>query len=151
MERFHVGNRVARRGRLRSPSAVVSGVGQLDVFVRGIDKALWRNDYRNGSWAGWGSLGGIMYANPSAVSWGPNRLDIFVRGSDSALYHAWSSDASTFYGFENVGATFLGTPSVVSWGANRLDMFVRGTDSAEWHDWWSNGWGSWQGLGGSLK
>lgn len=76
-------------GGLASGPGVCSWAnGRLDVFVKGLDNALWHKWF-SGGWSGWESLGGVITSDPDAVSWGNGRIDAFARGTDNALWHRW--------------------------------------------------------------
>ena len=64
----------------------------MEVFVRGMDKALWHiwQVAPNNGWSGWASEGGVI----ELLTVGNNqdgRLEVFVRGSDEALWHNWQT------------------------------------------------------------
>jgi hypothetical protein len=141
---------------MRKPSIVAWGPNRLDIFVVGIDGALYHKWWDGSAWGpsvtGWESLGGVCASSPAAVSWAPDRLDVFVIGTDGALWHRWW-DGSTWGGWESLGGVCIGTPAAVAWAANRLDLFVIGTDGALYHKWWDGAaWGpsvtDWEPLGG---
>ncbi|HYW25580.1 MAG TPA: glycosyl hydrolase family 18 protein [Terriglobales bacterium] len=134
-----------------APAVASWGTNRLDVFVVGLDSALWHDAWDGTSWSGWQSLGGLVTSAPAAVSWGPNRIDVFVRGgTDSSLWHlAWNGSG---WAWEGLGGYLTSAPAVSSWAANRLDVFVRASDNALWHKAWDgSAWGGWQGLGGLLS
>jgi peptidoglycan hydrolase-like protein with peptidoglycan-binding domain len=70
-----------------NPAATAWSVGRLDVFVRGVNHALWSKTFVSGAWQAWKSLGGSLTFGPAAASWGEGHLDVFARGTDSALWH----------------------------------------------------------------
>jgi len=90
---------VSLGGRIAPGTAPAAAIGYinyevLDVFVKGMDGALWlRQDTISGSgWSGWQSLGGYLTSSPGATWEGPNYypyLDVFVRGGDNALWWKW--------------------------------------------------------------
>jgi ABC-type taurine transport system substrate-binding protein len=79
--------------------AVSWSANRLDVFVIGMDSALYHKWFTGSAWGpsltGYERMGGICTSPPRAVAWGANRLDVFVTGADSALYHKWW-DGSTW-------------------------------------------------------
>jgi hypothetical protein len=132
------------------PTAASWGANRLDVFVRGLDGAMWHKWWNGSSWSDWENLGGALTTDPDCVSWSLNRIDCFVRGVDNALWHKWW-DGSSWSGWENLGGVLTSGPTAASWGANRLDVFVRGLDNAMWHKWWNgSSWSDWENLGGAL-
>jgi hypothetical protein len=78
-----------------------SGSGRLDVFVEGMDSALYHRG-NDGAWSGWESLGGILTSSPGVASPHAHREDVFVRGTDGALW--WkTSIGPTWYDWGPVG------------------------------------------------
>lgn len=75
------------------PAISSKGPGQLEIFIRGADNALWTKSFSNGSWSGWQSLGGQITSGPGAVSWGSGRTDVVARGTDNGVWH-WYWDGS---------------------------------------------------------
>ena len=131
---------------LTSAPAAVWRQGQIDVFARGPDNALWHTWRENGTWVGrWESLGGVLTSAPTVASWAPGRLDVFVRGSDNRLHQRSCDiklsgnsvcDGNDWSGWQAppVGGGDLGSaPAAVSWGKGRIDVFTRGTDSQVYH------------------
>jgi GH25 family lysozyme M1 (1,4-beta-N-acetylmuramidase) len=144
-------------GSPAAPKTVSWGANRLDVFVRGVDNALWhRAGDGNGWWqSGWEPLGGQIVGNPAVVSWGTGRLDVFVRGADNGLWHrAWTGTEWWPGGWEPLGGVLTSDPAVASWSPGRLDIFARGAGNGLWHkawtgaQWWPDGWES---LGGQLS
>ena len=128
------------------------GEGRLDLFVRGIDGALYHRYGGGSSWSAWERLDGELTSAPAAVSWGPGRIDVFALGNDSALWHIWG-DGSTWSDWESLGGNWTSAPAVSSAGENSMNVFVRGEDNALWHIWWDGSqskWGSWESFGGEL-
>jgi subtilisin family serine protease len=126
--------------------------GRLDVFGRGADGALWRNQSDNGgaTWNGWQSLGGFLLSGPGVVSWGQGRIDVFVRGGDNALWHIAFN--GSFTPWQSLGGIITADPDVSSWGTNRLDVFARGSDNGMWHLAWDGSrWSPWESHGGGLS
>lgn len=79
-------------GMLASGPGAVAHDGQIDVFARGVDDALWTRTY-NGSWGSWqrvdraGMPGGVTIASaPAAVSPAAGQVLVTVRGSDDRLW-----------------------------------------------------------------
>jgi ABC-type taurine transport system substrate-binding protein len=144
-----LGTGVSGAPRQSSSPVVAWGGNRLDVFVLGMDWALYHKWWNGSSWGpsltGYETMGGVCTSTPQVVAWDANRLDVFVTGTDSALYHKWwngSSWGPSLTGYEAMGGLCLGDPRVVSWGPNRLDVFVIGTDRALYHKWWNgSSWG----------
>ena len=72
---------------------VAWGENRLDVFVVGMNSALYHKWWNGSAWGpsvtGYEHMGGRIQDQPKVVAWGPNRLDAFVVGMNSALYHKW--------------------------------------------------------------
>lgn len=69
------------------PAAVASPSGRLDVFVRGIDDALYhRWSSGSGLWSAWERLGGRFSSSPTAVTAPVTGHDVVVRGDTGRLY-----------------------------------------------------------------
>jgi Pregnancy-associated plasma protein-A len=85
-------------GLAGSPTAISSGDGRIDLFVLGVDQALYHKRWDGSAWQpsaeGWTSLGGSCAGSPTVVASGPDRLDVFVVGTDGALYHKWSEGSA---------------------------------------------------------
>jgi len=146
---------------------VIRVPGELEVFVRGSDDALWHNSQQavgGPAWSGWTSLGGILASNPVVAQNSDGRLEVFVRGKDSALWHI----SETALSFRDGG---LLTPSAATWNAwgslggiltsdvavaanadGRLEVFARGIGNALWHNSQlaagGPAWSGWSSLGG---
>ncbi len=130
------------------PSLVALGPGQLDLFVRSRDQALWHRRY-DGSWHAWEAPGGSLPFDPVAISWDGQRIDQFMRGADNTLQHRFYD--GSWHDWESLGGALASDPAVASWQAGRLDVFVRGAaDNALWHIWYDGSWHNWESLGGSL-
>jgi hypothetical protein len=52
---------------LDSPAVVSRPDGQIDLFVRGKDNALWHRTGRPDKWSDWKSLGGVLTSGPGAA------------------------------------------------------------------------------------
>ncbi len=129
------------------PTVASSGPGQLDLFVRGIDNALWHRRY-DGTWHDWESLGGILTYDPAVASWGNGRLDVFVRGTNNTLQHKWYD--GIWHDWESLGGVLTSDPAVTSSGPGRLDVFVRDAFNSLQRMSFDGKWHNWERLGGSL-
>ena len=147
-----------------TPYAVSWSANRLDVFIRGMDGAIWANGSPDGgaSWYGWYSLaGGPSERTPTAVAWGPNRLDVFENvetgGYSGNIYHKWWNGST--WGPAQTGAgewlgpvSFGNPPKVVSWGVDHIDLFGRSSSGVVYHKAWNIGWtpaagSAWENLG----
>lgn len=121
--------------------------GQLDMFLRGADNALWRASY-DGGWQAWESLGGSLSYDPVATSWGSGRFDLCVRGADNSPQYTWFD--GSWHLWESLGGVLTSDPALTSWGVGRLDLFARSLDSGLWHKWYDGAWHDWESLGGVI-
>lgn len=66
--------------------AVAWGGNRLDLFVKGLDNALYHAWWGGGNkWSDFERLGGRMMNNPTVATWGQNRLDVFATGEDNSI------------------------------------------------------------------
>ena len=115
-----------------SPAATSPTTGDIDVFGRGGDGAVWWKTYYTG-WKSWTSLGGQLTSGtgPAACSWGPGRLDVFVQGTDGALWQKAYNNG--WAGWGSLGGELTSSPAAATAsGSSRIDAFVRGNDGAVW-------------------
>lgn len=75
-----------------APSVVAVQPGQLDVFVRGNDNALWHIWFYGGTWGAWESLGGQLCGEPGVAPKMTgvfnNKFSVFAAGSGNVMTHA---------------------------------------------------------------
>jgi murein DD-endopeptidase MepM/ murein hydrolase activator NlpD len=138
-------------GRLTSaPAAASWAPGRQDVFVRGVDDALWHRWWDASGWSGWESLRGVLTSDPAVAARAAGRLDVVVRGTDGALWQrSWDGSRWSAWLRHDGLMTASSGPAVAAWGADRLDVFARGTDDGLWHrSWDGRGWSGWESLGG---
>ena len=134
-----------------SPASVSwDNSGRVDIFVRGMDFAMWHMAWDGTQWTPWEWLGGVFTSGPSAVSRGPNRLDVFGRGTDGAVWvNSWTGTQWT--GWNSLGGVITSDPVAVVYGTERIAVFARGPDNALWvtannGTGWPSGWGSLGGI-----
>jgi len=127
-----------------------SGANNKDVFIRGLDGALYTKHWDGTGWSPWASLGGGLTTAPSAVSWGAGRIDVFAEGRDGALWHiAFANGGWT--GWQSLGGLIIFGPAASSWAVGGLDVAAVGRDHAMWHIRWNgSSWSPWQSLGGGF-
>jgi len=74
------------------PASAVNSFGNLDLFVRGTDKAVWHKQQivvsEDGSeeWTQWESLNGITSTAPSVAREEEGLVHVFVRGVDRSIW-----------------------------------------------------------------
>jgi hypothetical protein len=143
----------------RAPAACSWGTGRLDVFVQGMDGALWQKSTTDGgkAWSSWHSLGGGLTSGPAATATVGNQIGVFVRGGDGAVWYThYPSTSSGWDKWTSVGGqVYAGTsPAAYNWGSARIGWFVMGTDQRLYHNWkqWTAGGATngWENLGGYL-
>ena len=131
---------------LEEPSAASSTTGietaaaQLDVFVEGVDQALWHAQKTGANPWAWEPLGGRLSARPSAAESGTTqpRPTALVAGAD---HHLWQWSGT----WQDLGGRLAFRPAVATL-KGAVHALVQGTDNALWHEWNGN----WESLGGRL-
>lgn len=137
-----------------SPAVASWGVNRLDVFVRGMENALWHKAWTGDAWSGWENLGGGLSSSPAATSWGENRIDIFVldpnrQVSEFVWDNAWFGWYPQGGGDVESGGLLEDAPAVSSGSPNRLDLFVRNSGHGIRYKYWDgSAWSEWTALGG---
>ena len=138
-----------------SPAAIAPASRRLELYVRGVNNAVYHRRYDGTSWSAWTSLGGLTYASPAASARrGTSIVDVFVRGTDNTIRHrsrngsTWSSTWASI-GAPPGGAT--SAPATVSNATGRTELFVRGGDGAVWRRTRTTSWGPWTSLGGATS
>ena len=116
-------------GLTTAPPAETWRSNVLDVFVRGMDGALWHQPFTGTAPSAWESLGGLIVGAPATASSSSTRVDVFAEGTDGALWHRMLV-GSTWTPWESLGGVLLGSPAVASTGSGRLDVFAPGKDQA---------------------
>jgi len=69
------------------PAVTTTPQGQLEVFARGPDNAVWHSLQPN--WSAWSSLGGITVASPIATQEQRPYTTVWVNGSDYGMYEKY--------------------------------------------------------------
>jgi hypothetical protein len=94
------------------PAVSSRGPGQLEVFARGNDNALWRRIFKNGAWGQWNSLGASFKDAPAAVSWGADNINVLIRGMDNKIGRMWWDNINGWQGWEGLEGTLTSGPAV---------------------------------------
>ncbi len=143
--------RTWQAGNGLSPSwAAVDGAGVTDadaaspgngwepqLFVAGLDAAVWHVIHTGSSWSG-ESLGGSCTSGPTAAFAATNRLDVFCRGTDQAVWLRTWQPASGWLPWFRIGGIATSAPDAASPGPNDpAQIVVRGADNAAWHMFWN--------------
>lgn len=139
-------------GALRAAS------GQMSVFVRGMDSAVYfRTSLTSGEWGAWASIpGGVISSAPAVISYGTS-MEIVGRGFDNRY---WANSATLDGQGRPVGwkgwyllsadGVFSSAPALASAGPNLLTVVGRGLDGAQWQiNRNGSAFTSWKSLGGS--
>ena len=123
-----------------TPTTTLLG-GNMNIFVKGSDNALWHG---YGTPLKWESLGGILTSAPTAITRG-HGIDVFVRGSPDGVYQkSWNGTAwSSWYSIG--GGVLSGTaPEAFTPDGNTINLYVTGTDKAFYCKTWDgNAWSAW--------
>jgi len=129
------------------PAAVSKTAGDLEVYARGTDGALWQifSTDSGANWYGWHSLDGhILLGTSPSVSYRPGTtsVDVSVAGTDNALWiRSWVSGWSGWTKDPN-GGYLNWSPTQFSPNANDVYIYVTGSDGYIWHTFYSQ-FGSW--------
>ncbi|MDD2754103.1 MAG: hypothetical protein PHS80_01115 [Methanothrix sp.] len=121
-----------------------SSAGNVYVFARGGDNALWYRNWNGLTWGDWQTLGGWMDLLESTSSGGD--VYAFARGGENVLwYRNWNG--VTWAEWQNLGG-YAKDIDVTS-SAGSVYAFARGGDEALWYRNWNGAaWSDWQSLGG---
>lgn len=133
-------------GATWSPWATLGGVATSDiavssepqVFVRGVDGAVYTSFLRSGAWSNWFRFAGRIVGSPSVS---PDGF-LAVRGTDNQVYVPWDG------GFIPTGGFITGDPTVGLWGPSGSGMwsnliYGRGPDGAAYVQAWGRGRSPW--------
>jgi hypothetical protein len=136
------------------PAIAVVGAGDMRMFVRGTDGAVWTRSWNGSTWSGWSSLGGVATSGPTAITRG-GIYDVFVRGGDNAYYHKYFTPAAGWSpSWERLGGAFLSAPGAsLRQGSGEIDVVGVGGDRQLFHGYWAagSGWSAFAPLGGGLS
>ena len=142
------------------PIAIENQDGRLQVFVLGLDNAIYsRSELSPGSgtWSNWVRFDAV--SNHPIISAAKNldgRIQIFYRGGDNALWHIsqTAANSTTWTPPISLGGGLTSEPAVGMNADGRLEVFVRGTDNSLYHRWQtaagSSTWSNWSWLGGQM-
>lgn len=141
-----------------NPIAIKNQDGRLQVFVLGLDNAIYTNQETTPGSGTWSGFTGIVTGPNLQVIAGARNLDgriqIFYRGSDNALWYVVQNAAnSPTWTTVSLGGGITSEPAVGMNADGRLEVFVRGLDNALYHNWQTMPGGAWSGfsrLGGQM-
>merc|ERR1712167_113824 len=144
------------------PHVVKNSRGQLEIYVRGTDKAIYRKvskDKCGEEWSKWQCLGGKFSTPPEAILNSEGYIHVFARGIDRAVWHLaqlkQSSGNVTWSDWTSMGGIVTSSPATMLDSEGLLHVFARGiTRGLVVKSQVFNGtelfWSSWQSLGGLL-
>jgi hypothetical protein len=133
-----------------APKALALASGELVVFARGLDFALWVRGILPTS-IPWASRGGLIASDPTPVSWGGSRIDVFVRGFDRGLWHM-TREAGSWSEWNPLYGRLATAPAAASTGVDHLDVVALDDDGSLIHRRRKGGaWTDWLNLSGKSK
>jgi len=129
-----------------SPSVIVDSLGKTEVWVRGVDNALWVNIDGN-----WYNKGGVLASEPFAAKDYNGKIHVLICGGDNATWD-FIYDPSTSTGhWKGLGKSITARPTAAMEPTSHTTMrvAVRGDDNALWQcdlninteafSWYTNG------------
>jgi alpha-galactosidase len=136
---------------LGQPAAYGSANGRIDVFVRGIDDAVWRRSYVNGRWNAWSSLGGTVSDAPTVAFTSPTDLTVVARGTDGLIRSRTANGRWTSIGAPD-NRPVLGRPSAAADDSGTVHVTVRSRTDEVWTRTRTGAtWSAWTSLGGTVS
>jgi hypothetical protein len=144
-------------GLSSGPAATgIYGPGRTDVWVRGLDQALYHRWELGSAWTGWEDLGGVLQSAPTVeVRRGsPSYIDVYARWADNAIMQDSYIPGSGWTGWLAVpgGGLTLSAPAVASRAAGYVDVVVRGTNDGIYvNEWNGSAWSNWVQIGGGTQ
>jgi hypothetical protein len=150
-----LGGRLTSRPAAAAVTASGPTSGQIMVWARGTDGALWYKFEDQRGWSPWQRLGGRLLSGtaPTVVDVGGSAQFVVVVGTDHALWLNATSDGARWSGWHSLGGRTTSDPGL-TYDHGTLRVFVRGTDNAAWGRQVTNVWmpvpGAWRSLGGKL-
>jgi SpoIID/LytB domain protein len=118
-------------------AAVSTDGGRVDLFVVGLDKALWHTwtqvdgAGRPTTWAAWESLGGTLTSAPTAASVASGKLMVAGRNTLGGISYR-TLDGSTWGGWQSAGGGSVTAPALEFYDASTYRIRVVGTDGVVW-------------------
>jgi hypothetical protein len=135
-----------------NPATASRGGGDVWIFARATDGAIYERHWTGSAWTDWWSLGGTATSGPAAVGYGRQIL-VFMRGGDGAIYQKTLTD-SKWSEWVSLGgyATSAPAATVRRGSEGYVDIAVKGGDNAIHLRTYQPGvgWHAWGSLGGNL-
>lgn len=121
---------LSENNAISTPYAVVRKSGEVDIFFRGEERAVYQ---QNSDWhtAEPDSLGGTATRDPCVICWPDDRLDLFVVGEDSAVWKRTTYD-NQWSPWTSLGGQAFSAVSAILRSEDELELFVWGKDSHIW-------------------
>ncbi len=120
-----------------APAAVSWDGKRVDLFVIGLDGALWQAvtftsaSGEPTSWTPWRRLGGVLTTAPAAASTGNGVLSVTARGTDNALWQlTW--DGSVWREWTRLDGLSISAPALEASSSSLYRIRVVGTDGLVW-------------------
>ena len=133
----------APAGVVGAPAVISRDTTSFDLFVRGLDNALWwRHIPSGGTWGAWNSLGGGLSSSPAVAAYGTNYLQVNARGNDGALWSRWSNNGGSSWTswYKPIAGKLLeGTGPASCVAGNEQYLFVTGMSGAMYWSHWTLG------------
>ena len=131
-------------------AAVARAPGDLVLFARGADGAVYVREGLDGSWV---SIGGDATSGPAAMVRPDGTMDVFVRGPGDAIWHTSRTRGGSWVAWESLGGVLISAPGATARvGTDTIDLFAAGTNQALYHREFNprDGWSRWSSLGGAI-
>ncbi|HEX5585768.1 MAG TPA: hypothetical protein VFZ17_00535 [Acidimicrobiia bacterium] len=133
---------------LTSDPVAVTAFGNVYVFARSENLAMWHGHLDAGVWSGWFPIQGAATSN-LAVTANPAGLFVFARGTDGALWYRRLVNGA-FGPWSSLGGVGISDPTAVSDGGS-VYVFMRQAGRAIWVRRFNGAsWTPWESLGGSV-
>jgi hypothetical protein len=143
-------------GLIGRPATLTRNSHMTNVYVCGVDNALWQLACQEGRWLGWSRHddGMPLASAPAVGSMGPEHEIIFAAGVDGALWSKWCTTGTEWSEWTSLGAPgvgLLGNPAATRRDHPGCDVYVRGGDHALWQlSYQDDSWHGWRRLGGKF-
>ncbi len=121
------GSRWRASARPRRRRGRASAAAPYDLFVRGVDNALWHRALIPGQgWAGWELIGGNLSSAPAAIGFSTVGHDRRLRPRRRPAPPPRPTINGTWQPWSGWGGLISGAPALASPATDVLDVFVRG-------------------------
>lgn len=132
-------------GKFLGQPAAIASDGKIDVYVRGLDNALYQRSYTK-KWGDWKRLGGTLTDSPSVTTDG----SVFARGADGQVWQRTSAGQWSGLGAPG-GKPIYGRPGAAT-SASGTVVAVRTADDSVWaRTRTGDTWSDWTSIGGTVS